>query len=730
MEKVTQNQGLRDLDQRTQEAIKLIRLDKFSSNSSPTFTIANLKPKKVTNMVSLSKSNVASMIASNVSAIPSFVRTKSFFKERAALGLKHENAQLVNLLPEDLEIYPICCYTYNEMIEIPVRGAYCTHYDVVDLEYLIREMEIKGWRCPICSKPLTLETICIDRELEKNLNQIRKESFHGIPADILLYSRIKNKFVGIASENFVEDFNQHRQVGLGLKNDYVSLIVDQGTTSVYNFLCPRLAPDTNFLEIPLHLNESKSEKKNIPTILIPVIIFGNSVWVNSIISNLVRFSQAPGFIKRYVVLAPYALNCSFEEKSMLINIAIKLNDSFGIIAVGVGGSQDFERHYEKASFSLYYKTYFAEDPSSSLKGDVNKSCSLEDLMRKIIKSEESEGFSRSNIDQDQQIKEDFSRACSKACQELKLKATSRQEKKIVKEPAQQEQKINFLKTQAGLLITVSTSFKDNYLESCQPIQFIPGIQFENEKQQIYKIRVPRISKELLLKKENLLVYFPNQSDIKNFVDEKIISIVSQERINSQTVIWPMMLSDCVVILFNESTSEIVKTIETVKTIVKAKKENPCLVGKEIFIFKPGINTEKDLKDFERLILDDKNITMKKDSQNPKKYFEWTLNIWLLVYEAIPPEGCAKILHKEFLDCLTSSVHYSLPFLLSKKESSHPDSNQKSDTSWVPRIINQASHQSLTSALQQRFSGIISKSVVFAKEETTLSEKIFTLVVNN
>ncbi|KFM77329.1 hypothetical protein X975_24826, partial [Stegodyphus mimosarum] len=53
-------------------------------------------------------------------------------------------------------------------MEYPTRGSKCNHVDVFDLHSFLEEMQFYlKWKCPLCKKLLTYESLVVDMNLQK-----------------------------------------------------------------------------------------------------------------------------------------------------------------------------------------------------------------------------------------------------------------------------------------------------------------------------------------------------------------------------------------------------------------------------------------------------------------------------------------------------------------------------------------------------------------------------------
>lgn len=655
----------------------------------PGISLAAFKDQSSGESIKLTKSNVAEIIHGNESKIPLAAITKSYYQNHGAIALEDKSGQLLKSLPTDqIMIYPIRWYTYNEFIDIPVRGSRCSHSDAIDLELLLREIQTKGWRCPICSKSLSLDTIYIDKRLQAEIRRLKLTYGNRPMPDLILYSKITDTFVPIHNERFIDDFNDKRLVGLGLTADYRSTLITDSSSPIYVMMPPRLDPQTKQIEIPLHIISSSSEEADFANINISIFIFGDKVFTDGALSAISQPLKNVNKQQLTIVAFPSCnIDCGFDEKIMLIGIAMAVSQAPPIV-LAAGTSNEFEKIHKNGIFGSQKCSYY------TLANDALKVCKF----AKFVPLGDTTPFDG--------LGNALAIACNvKLIEKVKIEdalkdAIKNQKPSFIMEEIDPE--VDLLRAESGILLTIPLKNPKNYLTSEEPIQLSlnPNSMDKNSLSLHYKLRISRKLKEELQKEKKILIYLPNfKEDEPHLKYQRIVQIAYEGPINSLSVVSPLMLADCVAIQYKSDDD----SGSIISAIMKAKQENPCLVGKEVFVY--IINPQGDeIANFKKNCLGAKGETCVCVDNDPKKqkHFEWTFNIWVQLFDG----GCdlETFLSLEWLGHLTTGDNHTLPF------------------------FDRAS-QTFTSALQQRFSGVINKSVVLVKDETTLSEKIFTLVVS-
>jgi len=73
-----------------------------------------------------------------------------------------------------------CPLSYSK-IEIPVKGANCTHTQCFDLKsFLMFSLQAQYWHCPVCSKRLAYKYIAIDTFFTEMLTNTKEDDTHVI----------------------------------------------------------------------------------------------------------------------------------------------------------------------------------------------------------------------------------------------------------------------------------------------------------------------------------------------------------------------------------------------------------------------------------------------------------------------------------------------------------------------------------------------------------------------
>ena len=279
-------------------------LDESKSKSKDTYTV--------------SIDHIAEAIGRNVHKAP----LSQCLVKKKAFAMDQESFNILRSFPEnEYGIYAIKSYTYDSFIKIPVRGTDCCHYDVVDLEYLIKFIATNGWFCPLCYKPITLNTICIDKLLRKKLDEIRKLADSKEP-DFLIVKVASKKFAKASWKSFAMDIQfEFPELLPGGNGPH---IVSSIQTPMYDLVDFWVNPDRQHFEVlfepigNITVNQAQ---------IIPSVIIGKENSIDAIKGQLISLEQPNTCIVTY---APSMHDYGFGTQVKLINVILSLNDNFKI----------------------------------------------------------------------------------------------------------------------------------------------------------------------------------------------------------------------------------------------------------------------------------------------------------------------------------------------------------------------------------------------------------------
>jgi hypothetical protein len=684
--------------------------------------------------IKLYMKSVEQIASRNKSNIPADALYKSLFKERAAVSLQENIGQFAMWPPtEQIRIYPIKMFTYNDMIQIPVRGSNCTHQDVMDLEYLIREVRNKGWFCPICGRKIGLDSIYIDKELQAEIKRIYEK---GLPKpDLLICAKNKKNYVHVNCDRLIEDFNNSKIEHLGITDDYNGNIIKPGLSYINLFLTPRLSSDKKFFEVPVHEIPVTDFVFGSKIIFYPVVIFANALSTLQFL-NIINQIALPsegnnppqGFdpmsegIKKtkivFVTIPVCFLDCNSEELRLLMKLAFGMGNP-GIkpliySPLGYGGEMKlcWESHVFPANARFYRimsenhvisesGPKYTEFIEEKLKSDVEKKAISVDT-RNV-----SENDCKAADDTTMKLfQATVSTACSNICTDLGMAKSDNKE-------------VEAMTFASGTVLQIPASFCAGAVTKMQPNTVIEickktGLGEEeavnepsgiHNKSNTYKIRVPHEIKALLYKEKNILVFWPKIKDAPQL--KGMINISYKGALEKTGLMWPMLLSDCIAYKLEN----LVTGLGEIRELIATKSENPYLMRKQMLIyyedFEKADSIETNLKGLinNRDLKPVLNLPATNTKGTKKIFYDWLLNLWIIQIDSnIKPIEFEMFFYDYYLQTMTIGISSVVPFYAK-------------------------GHETLSAALEQRLISAKGKNVAFAKGQATISGKTYILDIH-
>ena len=657
--------------------------------------------------VAFTKEAIEKAISMNTQKSP---LTHSLIKRRA-FAMEHKFAKpFLSLSDSKIGIYSIKSYTYNNVIEVPVRGANCTHYDVVDLEYLVREIAAKGWRCPLCNKKIQLGTLCIDKQLKKELVEIAKLPDVQQP-DIVLYDKVNNKFLSMAYRAMKFDEVASEQFDSSLLENY--------HTPMYEFSNLWISPDKHRLEMFFEIPKPKSDKERSKEIIIvPVVILGDKVSVDGI-KELLRSQEFSDVEVRYVVYVPTAHNFGYQTQIAIIKSILDLSDSIKVVVLADGNSgnellyyfddSDLERYLTKVQKGfVMYKGKESKLEKEGLKiksgiimeiddaGEIDKN--LKDRIKELYKPGKKSGKSNKN------------------------KGSATDEKNFL-EKIQDAFEANFqfhsgkptrtspIIGTSGIILRFEIDNCGNFLDS---YSYIRVLNIDKEKDyDLYKIKVSEKAAKSFTDNKVSKVYFPGKISKTHSGAQSISYLVrlSGPQVDSyEDVVVPMLLSDFTGIFYDDSERKILECI------IKAKEVYPELNSKIVIVV--GKDHIKDLME-DKSTEEEKDLAVKPLMKKEhiikipgNRHFCWKYNIFLRQIMDEIPTDIGKFWSMLRIDTQGLSPNEDSSIVKGEK-----DEEDKKGTKSDPSIT-------LKRAIAGKLSALGADLVSISKDEITTEEIVF------
>ena len=608
------------------------------------------------------------------------------------LSMSPENYQTFHaLVQQNVPIISIQSYTFSSIIIIPVRGNDCTHYDVMDLEYLIREIRQKGWNCPLCGKSLRPDTIYIDRRLEAELKQIRERLKEEEYPDWLVYSQAESKFIRANSTTLAKDTHLTKH----------KVPLSTSSTPLYSFSDLYLSPDKRSLEILFDIIKPTKHAEAKSFRIIPTIIFGDAEKVNEIKTGLAELTLEPvaGY---FVTFAPRLYNGGHITKKRIIKLLFRLNQKFRlVILVDRTGSAEL-KSFVTPMKSSEKKKNDAADADADVDSDV---INFEHDSVNVFSPGDIEGIKglkfieqpvQKNLFTD--ISDKFLKSFEGLSVGHKLEAEGRQEEfenmfkdaLLVMKPTSSI--IGTIRGESGLIFKLQMN-PDKYYEGSKSIEISQLIRKEDSPSYgivSYQIRVPiRAPNEPHT--EQPLIYSANTPvEYNETTGEAGVSVIGPATVNAETVVLPMLLSDMVIICEDKNLDNIVKSI------IAAKQANPCIMQKLVILY-----VKQDINNIKKLLLDGAAESPSLISAKPGMLYHIQYNV--LVENLRESEINGRI-GTPIDELWLKTV---LPFC--------SGSAKPKEGPALP---------SLTAAIRSRLERMKTKKVTVIKEETTMEHEIF------
>eukprot|EP01022_Parablepharisma_sp_SALTPOND_P001235 TRINITY_DN105897_c0_g1_i1.p1 TRINITY_DN105897_c0_g1~~TRINITY_DN105897_c0_g1_i1.p1 ORF type:complete len:718 (+),score=72.25 TRINITY_DN105897_c0_g1_i1:178-2331(+) len=684
----------------TRAIISQIKADDLRTAPSPEVLSQTLpldpKSSNSDNKISLPMNTIAKSISKNKQISP---LSQSLCKRK--LPLNSAVAQVLRMIPEDtIGIYSIRSNTYNEIIEIPVRCAKCTHYDVVDLEFFIRTASVEDWKCPICHKHVRLDTLCVDHALQEELESIKDLRPIEQP-DWLFYSKTLGKFIRARNSTFIEDIRK-RAIDLGLPGDFTNCIIDSANTPMYNFADQWMTPDKQRFEILFDLikpNSPMKPKEASALCLIPVIIIGDLQNVAQIRSELSKL-EFKHFTAQFVTFAPSYYNCGFSTKLRIMKLLLGLNSFFKVVILADRKNMDEVKAYiechdllHETEIRLIYPSEIVLESPKKGAPQMIQSPKIEEIAE-IIKKQCEDSFMKEGMEEEANEEERAKKFQSlfKEPFEIAFEFKSSRVRTL--------NNMEIIRGENGVLLTIPIEPTKDLVASYQTIQFTNSTTEEESHKNLYKIRVARSALDALNSSECLLIYCPDAKAAtgwKSGVTSKFVTILGPEVINPETVVLPMLLSDYVAIYYDGKQDNIIRSI------ISAKEANPCLMSKAVFIC-----TDKELTEvIDKILIDPSEREFLTPLAKPEtKRLQWRLSLWFLNLEQ--PNDIP-------------NLHEKLKFDLSALTNFKKNASSFCGSKHNPQKL-------LAKAIRGRLSALESKKVDVAKEETTIEEIVFAAAI--
>ncbi len=609
--------------------------------------------------------------------------TVSYFRRRPAYVLSPEGFQTLMCLPEDeIAIYPIKSYTYSPRIVTPVRGKKCIHYEAMDLEYLLREAPKRGWRCPVCSRKLSLDSIYIDEGLRDKLSKVSKSD-----CDLLLYSKKSKVYTKIRSKEFSEGITNKAQK-LELQEDFRSrLIPQEGENALYAFRSPWVTSDRCHLEVPLQLI-SKPKESGKKIVLVPLVVLGEKSVASSVQTYLVSHIIKGDNSYRFVMFVPSMLKCGYETKLMLLKTVAELGKKTLCAMIipdkkGMDEYNEFSAMLKGEAHIKYFR--LVNEFTSEVAGNFTDD-SLDKLMD-LLKNKISDqlGVGSLSVDNGEFTEEKN----IKTMEGLFRDAFEASIVRFAIPPESSSKGMKMTVGRSGLLFRFPLDLKTCKPRNC-PLRFSC---FQGES--AAKLCVPRSVLPILETNGKCLIYFPWTS--ANVCDNTGFSmIVGPKSVNAENVVVPMMIADCTAV-FSENLDDSI-----VRAIIAAKNKYPCLAGKEVFV-----NTICKLPEFQKSF--DKDFSPIKVSLGADKrvLFQSDLNMWVRSIDPYSKPQTVndhfKVLQEFELKRFVSNENYLIPFY-------------------------EKNLQSLTSAIRGRLIGFNGKYRVM-KADVTIEDIVYSITMD-
>jgi len=668
--------------------------------------ISTENPEKV----AFTKEAIEKAISMNTQKSP---LTHSLIK-RTAFGMEHKSAKpFLSLSDSKIGIYSIKSYTYNSIIEVPVRGANCTHYDVVDLEYLIREVAAKGWRCPLCNKKIQLGTLCIDKQLKKELVEIAKLP-DGQQPDILLYDKVNNKFLSMAYRAMKFD-----EV---VSEPFDSNLVEKYLTPMYEVSNLWITPDKHHFEIFFEIPKPKSNKKSSKEIIIvPVVILGDKVSVNGI-KELLITQKFSGVEVRYVVYVPTAHNFGYNTQTTIIKSVLDLSEAIKVVVLADGNSGDeLLDYFDDSELGRYLAS--PQKGFIMYKGKESK-LEKEGLQIKsgiIMEIDDAEA-----IDKDLKAKIEELKPNKKSNKGSKNKGFAKDDNDFLNKIQDafennfrfhegKPNKMSPIIGTSGVILRFEINHFDDFLENYSYIQVL---NIDKEKDyDLYKIKVSQSAVEKFTNNKALKVYFPGKiSKTRSgaHTASDLIRLSGTQVDSYEDVILPMLLADFTSVFYDGSERKILECI------IKAKEVYPELNSKVVIV-----HGKEQIKDLiaEKSTEEEKDLAVKpliKQEHVTKisdiKYFCWKYNIFL---RQIMGEAPTDI--KKFWSMLRVDIKELTPNEDSSIVKGGKDDEEKKNVKSDPSIT-------LKQAIAGKLSALGADLVSISKDERTTEEIVFAVSI--
>ena len=519
---------------------------------------------------------------------------------RKIISMEYLDAKILTLLPEETtEIYSIKSYTYNSVISIPVRGSFCSHYDVVDLEYLLRYHYSKKWGCPLCGKEMKLSTICIDKVLEKELKKIRDLPESQQP-DYLVRNRNDDRFIKANFGSFKDDII-NAGIDFGLPENYKKYVQEAKTITMLDFSNLWITPNTQYLEMLFELIKPEAEPIGRDEIcFVPIIIFGDYESVNDTKFELLDIKGEKNIY--FVTFAPLLYDYGYKTQAMIIKFIRELNKKLRVVI-------------------LMNENY------------LNELCDYEDILA-ISQDDTDLLLYPENVKVPGYFKNsEVTTSIKKILQDkiAKLELTDRFNEKVYKsfpkEFSSEDKQKEIIEGDIGII------FKFPF-DISNPSSYSNYITVVPKKiNQFYTIRLG-IASVKNLTENKVIKYFPDYTFTSKFQNEscneviifgpKVTKELTLESV-SKTVLLPMALSNYVGV-FYDGQNEF-----TINALLFTKKLFPSLLPKPIFVFVQTSEKNIDMKEeVYRLLQDYDNNFESYDDGN--KWFNWKYNIEFTHYK--------------------------------------------------------------------------------------------------
>ncbi len=162
--------------------------------------------------VAISKSKLVSTILKHKLESSKATLYESLLVAEGLLSFPFDVAhQMKSISSLSIGFIPLASYTYESIISTPVRSIKCHHYDVVDLEYLIRFnsaqmqpqvclLDLQGqdkkdssFTCPLCLAGFELDSIYIDTGVQTAIDDYKRSSSPSKPSPnraLLIYVKV------------------------------------------------------------------------------------------------------------------------------------------------------------------------------------------------------------------------------------------------------------------------------------------------------------------------------------------------------------------------------------------------------------------------------------------------------------------------------------------------------------------------------------------------------------